>query len=141
MSARTKARVVGALLVAIALWPLVHRQLVTRLDVDPWKLFGFAMYCTPHAVVVDVVDRGGETPRRIDPQSFPPALRESHARYSLRRSTLGTLVPPAGLAEEIFAAQPELRRITVAVRIFTLEPFASELSHRTRLYAFERPAP
>ena len=53
MSARRKARIVGTLLVAIALWPLVHRQLVTRLDVDPWKLYGFAMYCTPHAVVVD----------------------------------------------------------------------------------------
>ena len=65
LSPAGKARLVGGIVLLIALWPIAHRQLVTRLDVNPWKLYGFAMYCTPHEVVVDVIDRSGDRPLRI----------------------------------------------------------------------------
>lgn len=140
MSARTKARILSTLVVLLAFWPVVHRQLVTRLDVDPWKLYGFAMYCTPHHVAIHVVDRGGESLRRIAPESFPPELRRRYDYFSARRATLGHLVPPDDLAAGVFLAFPELRSITVAVRIFSIQPFATGITHRTRLYPFERPS-
>jgi len=42
-----KRRLVGLFLVAFALWPLLHFAATTRYGVDPWKLFGWAMYCVP----------------------------------------------------------------------------------------------
>ena len=42
-----KRRLVAAGLLLFALWPPLHFALVRRYDVDPWKLFGFAMYSVP----------------------------------------------------------------------------------------------
>ena len=47
MSLRAKQYVLAGLLLLLALWPLAHRALVVRYRVDPWRLFGWAMYCTP----------------------------------------------------------------------------------------------
>lgn len=138
MTSHGKARLVGSIVLTIALWPIAHRQLVVRMDVNPWKLHGFAMYCTPHGVVVDVIDRSGTKPQRIDPAAFPAPLRESWERFSNRRAVLGRFVAPDALARDAFAALPHLRSLTIAVSIFSLEFGAEKTSRRTRLYAFER---
>ena len=138
MSPKRKARIVGSALVLIALWPIAHRQLVTRFDVNPWKLYGFAMYCTPHYVVVDIVDRSGGEPRRLEPEAFPPRLRHAHERFSARRSTLGVLHAPDELASTVLETLPEVHAFSVAVRIFSLQWRDAEITHRTRLYAIDR---
>lgn len=140
MTARGKARLIGTVVLAIAVWPIAHRLLVVRMDVNPWKLYGFAMYCTPHEVVVDVIDRSSGAPRRLDPAAFPPPLRESHQRFEARRSVLGRLAAPDALAADAFAALPELRALTVAVSIFSLEPGQASITRRTQLYPFARGA-
>lgn len=138
MSTRTKARLAGTLLALVAVWPLAHRQLVTRYDVNPWKLYGFAMYCTPHLVAVDLIDRTRPPARRIPPEELPAALRERYERYVARRSTLGWFVPPQDLARDVLAALPEVGDLGVAVTVSRL-PFAgTELESRTRFYRFPR---
>jgi hypothetical protein len=72
LSAQAKARLCGALLALVALWPLLHRPLVVIADVDPWKLFGFAIYCTPHHVSVDLIDRSRAPAREIRGDELPP---------------------------------------------------------------------
>ncbi len=47
MTSRNKARVALALLLLFAAWPLAHRTLVVRHGINPWKLYGWAMYCMP----------------------------------------------------------------------------------------------
>lgn len=42
-----KRRIVFVLLLAFALWPLVHHALVRSLDLNPWKYGGWAMYTVP----------------------------------------------------------------------------------------------
>jgi len=42
-----KRRLALALLAFVAAWPLVHRALVARFELDPWKHAGFAMYAAP----------------------------------------------------------------------------------------------
>ncbi len=138
LSAKRKARIVGSVLLLIALWPIAHRQLVARFDINPWKLYGFAMYCTPHHVVVDIVDRSGSEPRRLEPEAFPPRLRHAHERFSARRSTLGVLHEPDELARAVLETLPEVRAFSVAVRIFSLQWRDAEITHRTRLHAFDR---
>jgi hypothetical protein len=135
-----KARLVGSIVLAIALWPIAHRQLVVHMDVNPWKLYGFAMYCTPHDVVVDVIDRSGAAPQRIDPAAFPAPLRATYESFTARRGVLGRFVSPDALAADAFAALPELRALTVAVSVFSLERGEASITRRTRLYAFERGA-
>ena len=134
MNARSKARWVGTLLLVVCLWPLVHRPLVLWLDVDPWKLFGFAMYCTPHHVSVDLIDRGAVPPREILPTELPPALRAELAHFIARRTTLGRLVSPDALGRDVRAALPGVERLVVAITVTRL-PFAgSELVSHTRWY-------
>ena len=66
MKIRTKRRLVVFGLAAFTIWPLVHRGLVARYDTNPWRLFGWAMYCVPRpkllpmAVVVYTLDDHGE---------------------------------------------------------------------------------
>ncbi|HSQ00629.1 MAG TPA: hypothetical protein VL049_25680, partial [Candidatus Dormibacteraeota bacterium] len=60
-----KQRLVVSVLAVLALWPLAHRALVWRYDLDPWRFFGWAMYCTPR-LPVDVslfaVEDGARVP-------------------------------------------------------------------------------
>ncbi len=47
MSSDARARIACGVLATLALWPFVHFQIVTRLDIAPWRLNGFAMYTVP----------------------------------------------------------------------------------------------
>ena len=47
MNLELKRRLTAFFILAFALWPAVHYGLVLRFDVDPWKLFGWAMYSVP----------------------------------------------------------------------------------------------
>jgi hypothetical protein len=137
-SARRKARISGTLLLLLALWPLVHRQLVVRYEVDPWRLFGFAMYCTPHHLAVNLIDRSGPQPREIFRRDLPASLRPDYDRFVSRRKALGALESPDPLARELLAAMPELTRLTVATTVSSL-PFAgSEIDSRTTLHHYAR---
>lgn len=134
----TKARVVAGALIGIALWPIVHRQLVVHYDINPWKLYGFAMYCTPHGVAVDLVDRSVRPPRRIEPDTLPPPARAAYDAFVERRRTLGRFVSPDDMAGEVLRALPEVRRLTVAVGIFSLQWREDRLTPRRTFYRFDR---
>ena len=41
---RSRAAWFAAVVAVVALWPLAHPFVIARLDADPWKLGGFAMY-------------------------------------------------------------------------------------------------
>lgn len=43
----TRRRLVRALVIAVAVWPLVTLALQTAFRVDPWKLMSFGMYSVP----------------------------------------------------------------------------------------------
>ncbi len=36
--------------VATLVWPLVHMYVIRAYDISPWRLFGWGMYSTPHAL-------------------------------------------------------------------------------------------
>lgn len=98
MSFATKRRLVLGLLVFIATWPLAHRFLVASLHVDPWRLGGWAMYCTPKLQVeVALVPEREGRPIELE---LPSELRESANRFAARRAVLGRFVRPASLARE-----------------------------------------
>lgn len=136
LSSRAKARITGTLLLLAVVWPVFHRVLVLRYDVDPWKLFGFAMYCTPHSVAVDLIDRSGPRPREILREELPLSLRDDYDRFVARRATLGALQSPDPFARKLLEAMPGIERLTLAATVWSL-PFAgSELESRTAFYHY-----
>jgi hypothetical protein len=117
---RAKQRVTFAFLVALAMWPFVHRALVWALEIDPWSFGGFAMYCTPR---LDV-RVGAEAYRQglpLDapvPQSVAPAAMA----FGERRMVLGALATPDELAEAVLSAMPAADGVAVLFERRTLDP-------------------
>ena len=52
MTLQAKKRIVIALLLVLAIWPLVHRLLVQTSGLSPWKGAGWAMYCVPGRSII-----------------------------------------------------------------------------------------
>lgn len=105
---------VRALLIFIALWPVVTLVLQARWSVDPWKLMGFGMYAAPARRLDDVqlslsVRRGG-TWQAIE----ATVVADEAARFILWRRSLGQLVSAEALARAMLeATQAEEARVEV----------------------------
>ena len=112
-----KRRVVGVFLIAFALWPLIHRDLVRRYDVDPWKLFGFAMYSVPgpmKTVRVFPMSQAGRG-QMLDFERYAPAEQRSVDRFRQRRRALGRLASMEPLGQRMLELHPDWEGATVAV--------------------------
>ena len=67
MSSEARRKAMIGIGVAVLVWPLVHLRLVEQVRIDPWELFGWAMYSKPAArvqVAVDVEREGRLVPLR-----------------------------------------------------------------------------
>lgn len=97
----------ATLLIAYALWPMAHRQLVERMRTNPWKLAGWAMYTTaaPRGRISAVgIDRKGtHHPLAL---AEPAALSLARSDYLGRRISLGLFADPQPLAEALAQAAP-----------------------------------
>jgi hypothetical protein len=94
LAARTRAAVV--MLALLAAWPYAHRVLVERYHLDPWRYFGFAMYCYPKNDVavgffVPVEGSMRMLPRVAVPEDVERGLR----RFRNERRARGSLEPDA----------------------------------------------
>ncbi len=136
---RNAARLCGAIVAVLLLWPIGHSMLVRRYDVDPWKLWGFAMYCTPHLSRVSLVDETDGPGRPISAEQLTDAAREELARFGDLRATLGTLYPPSGLARTVLDEHPEITRLVVITEVARLETASDRLIPTQRVYVMERP--
>lgn len=137
----TRAPAFAAVVLAVALWPLAHRLLVVRLDADPWKLGGFAMYTSYQTSLVALFEPVGSGLRVIDEQGLGVEARLSLQRFRARRSALGRAVRPDGLARTLHAERPEIENLVVVVQRMWLDPTDARIaSEKTRfLYARGEP--
>lgn len=136
--ARRRAAMVGVV-IAVALWPVVHLALVARADIDPWELFGWAMYARPEARVqvgVEVERAGVRTPLRA-----MGSLRRQVERYARDRSALGRLAPADALLTAVFASDASIDAIEIVLRHVELDPDSAMLVARLEPMRFERPQP
>lgn len=129
-----KRRVVGVFLIAFALWPLIHRDLVWRYDVDPWKLFGFAMYSVPgpmKTVRVFPMSMAGRG-QMLDFERYAPAEQRSVDRFRQRRRALGRLASMEPLGQRMLELHPDWEGATVAVVTLALDPETARLQTSVR---------
>lgn len=133
---RIRRRLLGAITLGVLVWPAVHLGLVARYGIDPWELFGWAMYARPPArvqVAVEV-ERGGVT-RPWRPMGADRRRLEAFAR---RRTALGRLASPEPLAGHVFAADAAIDAVTIVLRSVELDPGTARLVARTQRRRFER---
>ena len=134
-----KRRLALTLLAALALWPLAHRVLVARYDLNPWKLAGFAMYATPTPPVLVVVlqDADGR-PAPLDERALPAPARRALDRFRAERHALGRLRRPDDLAQALFRARPDLDALWVLVQRMQLDPATARMTSVRERFAYER---
>lgn len=141
MTLAAKRRLVIGCLAALAVWPLVHRVLVVRYELDPWRFFGWAMYCTPKMPVrVHLFTIDGGRRERVDIGTL--ARRQRQAVYALqrRRMVWGRLASPDRVGTALRAAYPEADAVEVEIERWALDPGSATIVARLTRYRYEQPA-
>lgn len=108
-----KARITLVLLLALGLWPMAQHLLVRRFDVNPWKLFGWAMYARP---------RLSSEVRALDDRGRPLPSSPEVERFRQKWALLGRLASPALAGRAVFAAHPELQEVTLSALLLEVSP-------------------
>jgi hypothetical protein len=124
------------LVVVVLLWPVAHRFLVETREIDPWELFGWAMYSEPAARVqvrVDLIRDGRREPLR----AMGP-LRDAVRAFARRRTILGTLAAPDALAARVLASRPDADGVVLVLRRVRLDPRSRMLEAQDRTIEYVR---
>ncbi len=118
-----KARAALFGLVALLAWPPLHYGLVERYELNPWKFFGFAMYCRPTLPVqldIEIVERGRVA--QLPVRDLPLPLRAACRRFAIDRSVLGTFREARPLALLLLRACPWADAVRIDVRHPRIDP-------------------
>jgi hypothetical protein len=138
LSIQRKKKLLVLLLAIVTLWPLVHRRLVAEYGLNPWKFFGFAMYCVPSLTPqVRLHVDYGERVEKLDVGARHFAkLRFELASFVQDRSMWGRLARPDEVGEAVLEVLTSIEGVEVEVidAFFDLET-AKIAVERTR-YAY-----
>lgn len=137
MSSGSRRRAMAAIVAVVFFWPFAHLYLVAQYRVDPWELFGWAMYSRPAArVQVRVnVDRDGVSKLL----RATGAERKRVVEFARDRSALGEFASPATLVQSVFDDDPGIQTVEVVVREITLDLDTARLVATDEVLRFDRP--
>jgi hypothetical protein len=130
----------NAILVFLATWPLVQYGLSQTLELNPWKLFGLAMYSTVHNPRVELWNETREPPVLLEVGALSPATREAISDLNRWRGTLGKLVDVAPFAARILRENPGIERLTIRFGVQRLDTSTSKLKTTWRTYQYKVPS-
>jgi hypothetical protein len=105
------------LLGLLVCWPLVHRSLVAEYGLNPWKFFGFAMYCVPTLKprVSLHVDYGGRIEKLELGGAHLAPLRFEIEKFGRERGVWGDLARPDRVAEALFEVLTRAKGVEIEV--------------------------
>lgn len=126
------------MLAVLAVWPLAHRALVVRYDVDPWRFFGWAMYCTPKlpaSIALFTIERG----QRIQVPVTTLSRDGRRAVYALSRHRClwGRLASPEAAGRALLAAHPQADSVEVEVHKLYLDPTSASIATHIETHRFD----
>jgi hypothetical protein len=117
MNLVTRSRIALAGLALVAVWPFAHRALVAQLHLDPWRYFGFAMYCYPKTdVSVGFFVPRGEELEAVPLSALPASMEAPLRRFRSERRARGSL-PPDRIARQL---RTSLGLDRLVVQVWTL---------------------
>ena len=138
---RIKKYSIVLLLLALLTWGLCHPVIVYFYDMNPWKLFGMAMYCVPQSQLsaIHFADTSSGERRLIPfPDKVSEQKRAKQLKYlSLRRHT-GSLLAPDVLAEHSFELRPDLTRLEIVIVFWAYSLEESRMVKHSDGYLYER---
>ena len=136
-----KARAAVAGLGLLLAWPPAHHALVERYRLDPWKFFGFAMYCRPTLPVrVEARVLGARGWSDVEPRQMPRGAQMQWVSFVRARATMGDLRTPERLGGLIFRLRPRAREVVFVVTHARLEARSGRIVADAAEYRYERPA-
>jgi hypothetical protein len=141
LSGVLRVRLATAILVAVMLWPFAQHAIVRHFEMDPWAFFGFAMYSVPNlrvnvrAARLEAADPGAAPDWNAISIGSYAALTE----FAVRRARWGRWLPPDRVAQELFAAQPDLPGLMIRVRRWELSRESARLEPRDSDYFYQPP--
>lgn len=140
MTLAGKQRLVVAALAVLAVWPLAHRALVVRYDLDPWRFFGWAMYCTPKlpaSIALFAIEQDVRTP--VELRSLPRRERRAVHALRRRRALWGRLASADRVGAILLAARPQAQAVEVVVTKLYLDPRTATIGTHVETHRYERP--
>jgi hypothetical protein len=136
-----KQRLVVGLLAVLAVWPIAHRALVVHARVDPWRFFGWAMYCTPKLpVMVQVIAQYGKARVPLATDTLERPLRHAVHGLSRQRAVWGTFASPDALGARLLAAQSDADAIEIVIRHWYLDAPTATIKEQKYKYRYDRNA-
>ena len=134
-----KRRLVIILLAVFTFWPLVHRVLVARYDVNPWKLCGLAMFCVPNPQTeLHVMNASGAQLRLIPKEVITPTDLAAAKKFRMHRNLVGRLVSHRSLGRTILQEHPEFDRILIRVVTARVDRETAMFTSRTEEHFVSR---
>ncbi len=134
-----KEAVVTFVLLWAGVWPLIHRGLVARYDLNPWKHSGWAMYSTPKPpIVVAVLKRVEKGHAVLDERTLPSAARDALDRFRTRRHAIGKFAEPRDAAQAILETSSDVGSLVVMVQTFHLDPTTARMTSVMDRYVYSR---
>jgi len=137
-SAGWRRAAAAAVVAWAALWPLVHRFLVARYEIHPWKLGGFAMYTTWVDTHVALFEPMGDRLALIDERSLPEPALAALVAFRGARGALGRFSRPDELAATVFAERPRTRALLVVVQRQWLDRESARIASSKVTFPYER---
>jgi len=132
-----KRRIIIVFLVAFTLWPLAHRVMVATFNVNPWKFYGWAMFCVPNPKTkVGVFAFKGQDKLPLSPTESD---RADKAAYNFRRGILGSLTSPDDFASALLQRHPEVDGVGVVVVQYHVDWWTARLIHEREVTVHRRP--
>ena len=116
----------GVFIILLMLWPFAHRKFVRECAINPWQLFGAAMYCTNAPSSIEILGYTPQTGMKVIKLSElkSESLKREFLDYGYRRHHLGLLAgkPPVSIAEGVFKERHDLADVLIRTRSNRLDP-------------------
>ena len=107
VSTELKKKLLASFLVVLFLWPAVQHTLVVRYHLNPWWLFGMAMYCDLHRVQdFSVGQLVGNRVERIPMEALTEEIHQEVDRYRRNAIALGALADFQTVSDRILEHLP-----------------------------------
>lgn len=135
-----KKRGVQIFLVLFAFWPMLQFGAVVQYGVDPWKLFGWAMYSVPGAMktVRLALESEQGTLQVVDPETYSTREKRAVTRFVERSRALGSLARPDSLIQVIFEERSEARTVILGLVTLKLDRHSARLTSSVAYTRFDR---